>query len=228
MALGLTMYLPNHGGTRVRRCRLPRGTLFLLASLLAGGAPCWGGQLPPQVACGARGQCVVSRLPLVLTDREVLGYLKSGLTTTLGVSLSAKGDRGERLTASSSIDVRFEPWEEVFLVTTNRTGGRPELVRLSSERALHAWWVALRVSVALGGVPRKNVSVELSLIPFSEEEEADARRWYAQALRTERLRPRVDTTPELLGDMVDALSLTSIKRHGVLRFSWTVPVEGAP
>ena len=77
--------------------------------------------------------------------------------------------------------------------------------------------------------------LEVDLVPFSEEEEADTRRWYAEALRSEPVGPAsqvsesgTSQTPGLLTPVLDAVTLTSIKRHGVLRFSWSTRIEGSP
>lgn len=213
----------------LRGYRVPGCCAALLAGcLLLASVPCFGGPAPPLLSCDRPTECVASRLPSILADEEVFDYLKSGLTTTLVLSLSAKGVRGERLTSSAQIDVRFEPWEEVFIVKRRRGAGRPDRWRLASEEKLYEWWAGLTLDVAFRGVLTGRVTVGLTLIPFSEEEEADTRRWYADTLRSARLRPGGDTTPELLGEIVDTLTLTSIKRRGVRSYSWSVPIERTP
>ncbi len=215
--------------------------LLTVALLLSLASLCGAGQ-PPRLSCGTGGECVLSGLPPLLSDGDVRGYLRSGLTTTLALSLSAKGESGRRLASAARIDVRFEPWEEVFLVELSRTGHAVSRARLTSEEALRSWWAALRIELRLGERPKGRVSVELNLFPFSEEDEADTRRSYAETLRAERLRPvvrdegsgakgnevKADEGSDLVGELLDTLTLTSIKRHGVRRFSWSVPVEGRP
>lgn len=159
----------------------------------------------------------MSRLPPALSDREVLGYLNSGLTTTLLVGLSAKGTLGERTEAAARIEVRFEPWEEVYHVTLTPAQGPPQRLRLTAAEGIEPWWRSLSLSFPVRGRLRGSARIELSVIPFSEEEEADARRWYAEALR--------NGEGAHFAEVLDVLTLTSIKRRGVLRFSWSAPAQ---
>ncbi len=182
----------------------------------------------PRVVCRSDGHCSVSALP-ALRGPEVLEYLKSGLTTTLVVSLMARGVRGERLAAALRIDVRFEPWDETFDVTVLVPGAAAQARRLGSEAELHTWWRELTLPFDLDAEARGTVRVSVELIPFSEEEQADARRWYAETLRAApvgRAGPAGEVRSSAIGGVVDALTLTSIKRHGVLRFSWTAKLAG--
>jgi hypothetical protein len=160
----------------------------------------------------------VSALPPLLADAEVQGHLKSGLTSTIVVTVAPR--RGRSAPALASVDVRFEPWEEVFLVRPPRSAAPGPERKLASMDALQRWWAELVLPLdarLLAGTP---VDVEVSVVPFSEAEAADTRRWYAEALR------RDDRPPTRgLGEALDAVTLTSIKRHGVVHFSWTVGVR---
>jgi hypothetical protein len=197
---------------------LPVLLLALLGPRSAATAP------TPRVICHADGRCAVSSLPPALRDAEVLDYLKSGLTTTLAVSLNARGGRGQKLSATGRIDVRFEPWQEAFDVAVTAPGTATERRRLASETALHDWWRELALSFALAEAAQGSARVSVELIPFSEEEQADARRWYAENLRAAP-EPGAATGAPGIGEVLDSLTLTSIKRQGVLRFSWSVAVE---
>ena len=200
-------------------------TSLVVALLAAEPVVAWSG---PRVVCHGDGRCAVSALPPTLQDAEVLGYLKSGLTTTLAISLTAHGEHGQKLVGAGRIDVRFEPWEEVFDVVVAVPGAAIESRRLASEAGLHAWWRELEVSFALQAAARGSARVRVELIPFSEEEQADARRWYAETLRVAaagRAGSDGESGSSALSSVLDALTLTSIKRQGVLRFSWTATIE---
>jgi hypothetical protein len=203
-----------------------------LLALLAGTLTAVAGPPPaaPRVVCGSEGRCVVSRLPPALADPEVLDYLKSGLTTTLSLSLSGRSERGRKLAAAVRIDLRFEPWEETFEVVIRPPAGPAERRGLASEAALHAWWHELALAVRLPATPRDSARVSLGLVPFSEEEEEDTRRWYARALRAASAGEAGSADAGLAGldGVVDSLTLTSIKRKGVLSFSWSARVERTP
>ncbi len=181
----------------------------------------------PRVVCQADGRCSLSSLPPTLRDREVLEYLKSGLTTTLAISLSARDGRGRKVTAGARIDVRFEPWEEAFDVALVMPGAPAARQRLAAEADLHVWWSELTLFLTLAEEARGPARVNVELIPFSEEEQADARRWYAETLRAAPEAGAGTGAPAVpgIGEVLDSLTLTSIKRQGLLRFSWSVAIE---
>jgi hypothetical protein len=197
--------------------RVQLALALTLLTAIASAAPA-----APRVVCHGDGRWVISALPPTLRDPEVLDYLKSGLTTTLAVSLRARGVRGEKLSVAARIDVRFEPWEQFFDVRVLRADATAEARRVASEPELHAWWRDLTLSFVLPGVPRGSAQVSVELIPFSEDEQADTRRWYAESLRGALA---ADPGSSAIGGVFDALTLTSIKRQGVLRFSWSAAVE---
>ena len=177
------------------------------------------GRFPaPSVTCTRPGACQVSALPPLLADPEVQSHLRSGLTSTIVVTVLARRPRSAQ--AVAAVDVRFEPWEEVFLVRRPRPGNGPEELRLPNLYALQTWWAGLTLSLDVQLEAGTPAEVEVSVVPFSEAEAADARRWYAEALR------RGDPPPTRgLGEALDAVTLTSIKRRGVVQFSWTVGVK---
>jgi hypothetical protein len=203
-----------------------RGVFILAAAALLAAGPASADTARPRCACDPRGRCTVSELPPMVSDREVRRYLESGLTTSLVLTLSGKDRASARHKSAARIDVRFEPWEEMFFVWIADAGGRPRSESVAPA-ALARWWQDLQLSFVLGGPPQGAARVEVDLIPFSEEEEADTRRWYAEALR-----PAVPSSASgdatALTPVFDALTLTSIKRHGVLRFSWSSSVTETP
>jgi hypothetical protein len=200
------------------------GVHLALALALVGAA---GDTVRPQVACDGRGGCAVSHLPPIVVDREVRRYLESGLTTSLVFTFSARDRGGRRREASARVDVRYEPWEETFDLWVG-TAGAPLRKESVAPARLADWWAALRVPFAVAEGAVENARVDVDLIPFSEEEEADTRRWYAETLRGGSVpRSGTDGAAATL-PMLDALTLTSIKRHGVLHFSWSAPVNGVP
>lgn len=177
---------------------------------------------PPLVSCRPTGPCSVANLP-PLSDPEVQGYLKSGLTSTLAVTLFTRSGAGQRGAATARVDVRFDPWDEVFHVRLVATDGSSHAERPKSAAEFEAWWRGLALAFPGGAPSRTSARVELSVIPFSEAEEADARRWYAEAARG----GGAQRSASGFGDVLDTLTLTSIKRRGVLSFSWSVAVETA-
>jgi hypothetical protein len=112
--------------------------------------------------------------------------------------------------------LRFEPWEEVFHASV---AGASAAVRERFPRAsLDAWWRDARINFDSHPGAAGRASLEVDVIPFSEEDEADARRWYVGSLRR-------GESPQQPPTMLEALTLSSIKRRGVVHFSWTAAVE---
>lgn len=180
---------------------------------------------PPRVACNARGLCSVSRLP-ALSDPETQGHLKSGLTSTLALTVSMRSADGKSEIPAGRVDVRFEPWDEIFHVLLVPAVGPTQARQLGSLAELQAFWRGLDLAFQRPGPRAASARVELSVIPFSEDEEADARRWYAEAVRGKDVSgERTSQRATRLGEVLDTLTLTSIKREGVLSFSWSVAVE---
>ena len=181
----------------------------------------------PRVLCGEEGSCKVSRLPPVLSDPEVMGYVTSGLTTTLLLTLSTRDERRTVRRRSARIELRFEPWEEVLHVRMAAQEGRPTRQQVPKS-GMEAWWRDLAVSFPGPAVAGGGAEVGIDVIPFSEEDEADARRWYAESLRRDSRADAGAAGGGAFAPVLDALTLSSIKRHGVVRFSWTTSVERAP
>ena len=197
------------------------------------------GGLPPVIACGSDGSgqhCLVSRLPPILSDREVVPYLKSGLTATFLITLSARDGRGLRMAAVSYVEMRFEPWDEAFVVVVVRPGISTKRFRLASLEHLESWWRALKLPFVLAAAAIGDARLEATLIPFSGEEERETRQWYAETLRANRQADgrrqaderSIDRDLPRVGEVLDSLTLTSIKRHGVLHFEWSARVEREP
>jgi hypothetical protein len=207
-----------------------RGMAYVLGVAgLSVGAPTVEGadSAPPRITCGQKA-CTAARLPPILGDREVLGYVKSGLTTTLLFTLTTKDRAGQKQRAHAAVVVRFEPWEEFFDV---EIGGRaPSRTRVPSPAALDGWWRDLTLRFDAPHAPLPNASLDVDVIPFSEADEADARRWYAESLRARdgAARTNDNRRVEPLGQIIDALTLGSIKRRGVLQFSWSAAIEASP
>ena len=194
---------------------------LLACALLAPGAAA--SDARPTVRCGTRA-CVVSSLPAVLGDRDLRGFVQSGLTTTLALTLTTRNAAGERSQSRARVDVRFEPWDESFDVVLLAPPAPASRTRVTSLAGLEEWWAKLSLTFAVPAGAAGKTELALEVIPFSEQEEEDTRRWYADALGDRSARNPGDVDVGVF----DALTLTSIKRHGVLRFSWSTRVEPEP
>ncbi len=181
---------------------------------------------PPAVELQER-TLVVSALPGVLTRPEVRSSLSTGLTTTFLVAVNAVDGQGHRAKGGGKIDVRYEPWDEVFLVSVLGIDGKVKKETLPSFERLAAWWKGVRLPVLavepLRAGPPWEVAVHLSVIPFSQSEQREAQRWLSDSIG----RPaRGDANPggrtEPLSGALDALLATSIKRQSLVVYDWAL------
>jgi hypothetical protein len=180
---------------------------------------------PPTVELQER-TLLVSALPGVLARSEVKSHLTTGLTTTFLVAVSAVDREGHRAKGGGRIDVRYEPWDEVFLVSVSGVDGKARKETLPSFERLAAWWKGVRLAVvstdALGAGSSWAVSIHLSVLPFSQSEQREAQRWLAESIG----RPVKGDAPggrtEPLSGALDALLATSIKRQSLVGYDWSL------
>jgi hypothetical protein len=191
----------------------------------------------PSFTVGRDGVLVVSGLPDILSRPEVRPHLTTGLTTTFGLRVTAMDETGNKVRGGGRIDVRWEPWDEVFLTTALGAGGHARGEPVSLDH-LAAWWHGLEIPAATGLAPggRWDVRVEVSVIPFSASEQRDTQRWFSDSLGQTPAVPGASpqeqgAAPRALtpnGGVLDLLIATSIKRHSLISFTWTASPRPAP
>ena len=206
----------------------------LLLSMLA--AARLGAAVPPAlppVMEMAREGLVLTRLPPILAEEEVRKQLGTGLTTSFLFEVKAQGDAG-RSKGGARVDVRFDLWDEIYIVTRIDATGRAVRTTLPSFERLGEWWrearlVALRPPAA---ATARRVEVRLSVIPFSQAEQLDAQRWFSQSLSAERtgsagaVSEAVEDQPESFSQVLNLLMATSIGRTPLLELQWNVAIAG--
>ena len=184
---------------------------------------------PP--AAQLRGETLSVTLPGgLLSERDVRKQLNSGLTTTFVVVATLDDAR----TSGARVDVRFEPWDEVYFVTLRRLGAQPQQQRAASFAQLETWWreASLPLFIGAGGV--KSVQVAVDVLPFSIEEQEETQRWLTRALGEARQpSPPPPSTPttqapnpraSASGSVLDLLIGTSIQRRPIFRRRWQLQV----
>jgi len=113
----------------------------------------------------------------VLAEKEVEKQLRTGLTTTF--VLVARQRDSERKGAAR-IEIRFDLWDEVWIVRKIEFDGREDRQRIATRELLEKWWSApLRVFVA--AADRVALNVTLTVLPFSAAEGEDARQWISKS-----------------------------------------------
>ncbi len=174
----------------------------------------------------------MSALPEVLSRPEVRPHLNTGLTTSFVVVVKAAAEPGRKVRGAARIDVRWEPWDEVFLTTAVGADGRVRRDTHRSFEALAGWWQSLELPVALS-LPLGSwaVRVELSVIPFSQSEQRDAQRWFSSAPDDGAAAGEPATTSpgeSRLNGVVDLLIATSIQRRSIVRYAWPATPRPVP
>jgi hypothetical protein len=170
----------------------------------------------------------------VLLDPEVHRVLQTGLTVTFLFDFAIPRARLEK---HARLEVRFEPWDEVYFVSLFADGQKTG-EKLATFDSLVKWWEALQWSVTnaqtLEGGGRAELKIMISVVPFSATEERDARHWFAQSIEGAR---DIGSPPVAGGagdsqasrdDMLGALITTAIKRRSLRTFRWTVIIPEQP
>lgn len=146
----------------------------------------------------------------VLQSASVRKHLESGLTTTFAV----EADQGK-----ARIEIRYDLWDERWLITTVDVNGREHDETMPSYARLVTWWSALALPVSRA--EGTSMRVRMSVLPFSERERSDTEEWVTRTVGLARggsdATPVARPTPGVL----DAAIATSIQRRVVERFEWT-------
>jgi hypothetical protein len=199
---------------------------LLLLLLLA--APLRALQAPAAEA--GRDGLTLARLPPLLAEPEVREQLGTGLTTTFLFEATAKGGTAAKARGAARVDVRYELWDEVYLVTRIDAAGRALRTTLPSFERLAEWWREERLLVIRSAAARgaRSLQVRLRVIPFSQAEQLDAQRWFSQALSAEKsgsagaVAEAVEDQPESFSQVINLLLATSIGRAALLEYQWSL------
>lgn len=157
----------------------------------------------------------------LLEEPKFEKHLTSGLTLSLAVRYDDR--RGN--TGAVLVEIRFEPWDEVFFV---RAGGEKiEPVSLVAEdrSQLEQWLRDPGIPLSRTHSFTRKLEVALSVLPFSASEQERARNWVR--VSRERAPPAAegaasgfDTTTALASILVTG----AIKRSSILSYRWVLDV----
>lgn len=202
--------------------------LALLALFALRGADALRAAERPSFTVSRDGALTVSNLPDILSRPEVRPHLSTGLTTTFALRVTATDETGKKVKGGGRIDIRWEPWDEVFLTAAIGVDGHARHESVPSLDRLATWWHGLEVLAAAGLAPggRWDVRVEVSVIPFSASEQRNTQRWFSDSLgQKPSTAPGVDqgtaTQPANPNGVLDLLIATSIKRRSLAQYVWT-------
>lgn len=196
---------------------------------------------PPPVERGTDGFLLLRIPDEPLDDPDIRRRLLSGLTTTIELHTELETDGREVISPEpSSIDIRYDLWDEVLHVRRTDVGRSPVVQSIESTDAMKQWLKTdpLRI-VSLQGVSPGavlHVKVTCLIIPFSKAEEARTKEWFSNALRA----PSSGSTGQgnlsrqrRMGGEGDKESVfaqlmsTGIRRHSIrtYQWSWTLPAR---
>ncbi len=206
---------------------------FLFLALIL--APCLTTAQGPLVLTGdGKTPVKLTRLPAVLNHPTIHEELHSGLTNTLLLLITVNPEDGQKRRGGATIDIRYELWDEVFLITVTDLNKRSYNEKIASHSELLSWWRNLKLDVlgpeSLASSQGLVVEVELRLLPFSQAEQNDAQLWLTSSHASEGSTvldndPIIARTGRVTNDrLLDVLVATSIKRRPILSFSWTAAI----
>ena len=163
----------------------------------------------------------------LLSERDVRKRLNSGLTTTFVIVATLDDER----TSGARVDVRFEPWDEIYFITLRRIGAQPQSHRATSFAELETWWRQTSLPLFTAAANVKRVQIGVDVLPFSAEEQEETQRWLMRSLGEARQpspRPATADTPNprptASGSVLDVLIGTSIQSRPIFRRRWQVQV----
>jgi hypothetical protein len=188
---------------------------------------------PPALVRGAAQELLLTSLPPLLGSKEVRRHLETGLTTTFAFEVRVSGAAKAR--GGGRVDIRYELWDEVWLVTRLDGAGQAQRLRFAAFPQLEAWWRDLRLPVLRApgspgsGVPGGRADIQLRVIPFSQSEQLDAQRWLSRSLAEESGEPGAvaGLRNEPSEDLLQLLLATSIGRPPLLELRWKLAVPPA-
>jgi hypothetical protein len=178
----------------------------------------------PRAFLGGSGEVDVILPSAVLRAPDVRKQLTSGLTTVFLLSFDEKGVLG-----GARIEVRYELWDETYLVSAIDGDGKTQEAVLPSFERLVEWWTKtpLRMTAGPAAAPRA-LHLRLEAVPFSAGEQADAQRWLRQSMTEHNTPGTAGPKPsrQQPGGLLDVIIGTSVQRRAILTMRWTVTVEG--
>ena len=177
---------------------------------------------------------ILIRLPASpITSDRVKTQLRSGLTTAFALVTKGRDSDGHERKLGARVEIRYELWDENYIVVVIDGTGRRESRTIDSYAHLVDWWSHTPILLGAPSPLRQSgaVAVSLEMVPFSPEEEADTQRWLAHSLNTSNVRA---TSGQSAGSaqpsegLLDLIIGTAIHRQAILSFHWDIRVEALP
>jgi hypothetical protein len=189
---------------------------------------------PPRCVVAGRALRVTAPVAL-LDDPEVRRQLESGLTTSIDlwveVVVAAAADAAgvepgvER--RAERIEIRFEPWDELFLVRRLSEQHLEDPMRLSSFEALRSWLGSVVLEVVRPSATAvARATLRARVVPFSEAERDDAQRWFARS-RARGSDLTAGDTASGVESLLELVMSTAIEPRSILTRTWKLECRSA-
>ena len=147
--------------------------------------------------------------PASTLDSDVVKkQLATGLTTTF----LATARTGE-VKGAARMEIRYDLWDEVWIVRRVEFDRHVDQQRLAARSDLEKWWTT-PVRMLAAGAETKQVDVELAVLPFSADEEEDARNWISKSGGVGGAAGG--------GGFVDVLIGTTLSARPLLTYRWKI------
>lgn len=172
--------------------------LALLGAFSAAGEP------PPSFT-SRNGVVSASLSTAILQNASVKKQLASGLTTTF--LLAAR--EGKNVSGARA-EIRYDLWDEVWLVKRVEFDGTVDRQRLAGVEALEKWWRA-PVRLLTTNADRITLQLDLTVLPFSSAEEDDARQWITKSAGVGTRGAGTGLVETLIGTTISAKPITSFR-----------------
>lgn len=176
------------------------------------------------------GFVVLAGLPSLLQRADIHKQLDSGLTATLAFEVRTTGGSPEKLRGGARVDVRYDLWDEIYLVTRLDASGRRERLRFDSFEKLGQWWREVRLPVL--PLPRAHgpwqAEVRLRVIPFSQAEQQKTQRWLTESMAGDAdgsagaVSQALEEGPMSFSQVLQLLVATSIGRPSLFEQEWNL------
>jgi hypothetical protein len=199
-----------------------RGASVLLALLVAAAG---GGERRPTAALSPAGALTITLPAELMRSPEVKQQLTSGLTTVFVVDVSAED--GQRTTKGGArVEIRFELWEEKYLLSLIDATGQERKLTFASEEGLRQWWSEspLTVTPPYPYGRRVEVKVKLTMLPFSSQEQSDTQRWLSRTLSASGARD-AEPSPAQSAELLRIIVQSSTRRRPLLERQWSARAE---
>ena len=172
------------------------------------------------------------RMPkAIMEDPGLREHLLSGLTTTFHLIWSSR--EKSKPIGGIRMDIRYEPWDEVFFLNLLRSDGVKQALEFPSQDALVTWWGDHRFFLFGPGAfdDKNHLWITLRVIPFSQQEQQMAREWLTpqnsqpdSGLFSGRTGGQRTSDQQRQNNLLRIMFATSIQREAIKSYRWKIKI----